>query len=146
MSGSRPLGLGKLVGALLLLASLFLPMTSCTSQSRDGAPAETTYQWAWSPSRWSDPAGYLIVFAFTWPAAVVIARRRLRTPRAATTLQAAEPVLLAGSAYVVHALSDFGDPELGLFVAVAGLVLYALGWLADIARHRRAWTAPPRPA
>jgi hypothetical protein len=143
--------IAKIIGAFLIVMSLFLPMTSCTSGRPDAATATTvsetrpeiTYHWAWSGSQWSEPGSYVILLAFVWPAAAVLLARRVRA-RGAILL--AESVALSGTIYVLHALTTFGDPEIGLFVAGAGVASYALGWLIETARRARGWMAPPRAA
>ncbi|MBI3513747.1 MAG: hypothetical protein HY060_06770 [Proteobacteria bacterium] len=127
---------------MLLLASLCLPMSSCVGgvPGTDDKPAATsdnnesqkrTYHYVWTPTRWAEPEPYLFLLGFAWPTGAVLLFRRTRARWVRTCAWLAEPILLAGTTYLLWAMTLFGDPEVGAFVAAAGIASYALGWIAE---------------
>jgi hypothetical protein len=139
------------VGALVILVSLCLPMSTCTSgpapipagEPTAGAAVahstETTvtYHYAFSRSDLTEP-GWAVgrVVGFFWPLVFVILR--VRRTRRHGVLTAAEAFLLPASAFLVYAVSVVGDRAIGAYVAWSGLAIYAGGWLADILQGLRA--------
>ena len=142
----RALRLAKSIGALLLLVSLCLPISSCDTSSWSGPPTKTTsdsvvptrsYHYAWTPARWAEPESYVSLFSFVWPAGAVLLSPRIRSRRLRTALWLAEPLLLAGPIYLLWVMTLFGDPEIGAFVAALGVTLYAFAWIAETVREVR---------
>lgn len=146
----------KIAGALLLLASLGLPLSSCRVVS---APAPQDPPRASDPPPdaveviWGDDHAYAldgcelsrpecwgISAGFTWPvlALGVTAWSRRRCVRGA--IRVLEPILLMASLSLLVSFDPFlMGLQVGFFVAVSGLALYALGALGAGISSLRAW-------
>ena len=146
----RLVWLAKRLGAFLILLSLSLPMSSCTTEikpgdSPDALPIITkvpkTYRYVWSSNRKTDPMQYLIVFAFVWPAVSLLRRppiSRLPLKILGTSL---ELLHAAATGYIIYVLGLFlGEPETGFFVAATGWVLFVPARGTEIvADYRALW-------
>ena len=152
----------KLVGAILLLASLALPMASCRhyedargqwGETRRGQPPPAgarevvAYQYAWSGLERDDPVSWLPLLAFVWPPLLIGLLRRWKTGRAAVLLRVLEVLLLAYSSWTVYlAATLFVDRmESGAYLALLALFLYALGAVRDDAIAYRTWRRARQP-
>lgn len=144
----------KLVAALLLLASLALPLASCSRyEDAEGnrvrvaegeePPAgvhrvvERTYA-----LEGFDPLeleSWLVLAAFTWPLAALAARRLLPSGFVAGTVRLLELPLVAGSFFLIEFLATFLTErrEIGAWVAFAALALYAAAAVWDDVRWWR---------
>jgi hypothetical protein len=105
---------GKLAGALLLLVSLALPMSTC--------------------SHYEDTEGSRVEIA---PGDAILRRRK----RGAVALgvRVLEPALIAGSIYMVHFLSTFlaDRRAVGAYLAFLALSIYAIATVwTDVAVYR----------
>jgi len=145
----------KVTGALLLMACFALPMKSCThyedaqgkpvTSGADEAPAPgarpvTQRYYLWEEPRANDPMSWLRVAVFLGPAAAVMITRRRPKTRATKVLWVMEPVLLAGVVYSLWYMTFlFYDPDVGLYVASAGVASYFGGWLGEAYQRWRHW-------
>jgi len=149
---------GKLLGALLLLVSIAFPMATCSHyEDAEGkrvevAEGETppedvketiSYQYAFEDFHPNDPGEWVKVFAFAWPLlATMILLRRKRGP-VALGVRGLEPLLLAGSIYMVHFISTFlaESRAIGAYLAFLALGIYAIATIwADVTLYRE-WKA-----
>jgi hypothetical protein len=145
----------KVVGAILLLASLALPMASCrhyedaqglwvdTAKGQPppaGAREVVVYQYAWSGLKQEDPS-LLPLLAFVWPPVLIGLLLRWRSGRAAVLLRVLEILLLAFSFWTVNLLATlFVDRmESGAYLAFVALGLYTLGAAWEDASAFRRW-------
>jgi|SRR3990172_7070929 len=148
----------KLAGALLLLSSLLLPLSSCESYvdkqghtlrpsevAADrplppGIKVERTYFYFF-PFQTTDTTNWLILAGFTWPVFMIAALSRFKG-RIRVACRFLEAPLLFGSVLALALATLFHSRlELGAYVAYAGIGAYALGavW-ADIDAFRK-WKA-----
>lgn len=144
----------KVIGALLLVASFALPMTSCTTYvdkegkpvivGLDGVPAPgvrrfTVRHYLCEELHAGDPGSWLRVAVFLGPAAAVMFARRRPRSRARNALWVIEPVLLAGVVYSLWYMLflSFRDPDVGWYAASTGVASYFAGWLGET--YQRCW-------
>ncbi len=149
----------KLAGALLLLSSLLLPLSSCESYvdkqghtlrpsqvAADrplppGIKVERTYHYFFRTDQPTDATYWLMLAGFTWPAFMIaaLARFKGRIRIACRFLEA--PLLYGSFLALVLATLFHSKLEIGAYVAYAGIGAYSLGavW-ADIDAFRR-WKA-----
>jgi len=151
----------KLIGALLLLASLALPQYTCARlRAPDGSvwdsvpPGKdatlyrpfTERHYAYENIELRDPISWLTLVAFGWPLILTGVRRRFPGPTLNRVLWWLEPVLAGTSGYLILVFSSLGDRAIGAYVGLAALVLLLLAWLAElrafIADRRKARAAP----
>jgi len=137
---------GKIAGALLLGAAIFLP-----TYSVEAAPAEgSAFTFTWDLIR-DDPVAVIpLAFTYLWPL-LTLGLSRMRDRRVLQiALQVAEPVFAALSSVIVLWIPQVisaatvlffvvivpvnPTPEAGCYVAVAGNALYAASWLAGALR------------
>ncbi len=134
----------RIVAAVLLATSFCLPQYTCDMyRAPDGKvmgtvphgtdPSQYTpfkeRHYAWEDLTWSDLSSWLVAVAFFWPVpvlAVGLRTRRRWVSRAATWL---EPLLVAGSVYVIWVFSSLGQRAVGAYVGLGASGLYGLGWL-----------------
>ncbi|ARA94111.1 hypothetical protein AWN76_013755 [Rhodothermaceae bacterium RA] len=145
----------KLTGAVLLLLSAALPMSSCShfedaegnrvtvaegEAVPEGVQKVVTYNYAFEDFDAAEAADWLLPAAFLWPLLVVGLLWRWSQGPVAVMLRLAEPVLLVGSAYLIAALVAWGErPEAGAYVAFAALAIYAGAAVWEDVRRGRAW-------
>ena len=134
----------KIIAALLLLLSFFLPMSSCSYNvplewGVDGSPADagtvttetrTTIMYAREYIEPGEIGAWLNLLAFTWAFPLLGLQWRF-TPGRYSWLFSGSGVLLAVfSAAVIYAWADIGRPLIGAYVggvaAVALFVLYLI--------------------
>ncbi len=145
----------KVVGAVLLLISLALPMSSCRHyedakgnriEHAAGAPVPAgahevvIYNYAWEGFEPRDPSTWLTVLAFVWPALTLGLLLRPERRRAALILRILEILLLAASSVLIDFNAGFsGDRrEAGAYLAYLALALYAAGALwGDVSAFRQ---------
>lgn len=136
----RRIRLAKAFGALLLILSLFLPMSSCTTpqpMTKDAngvertEPAKTEYHYVWKFENADQVGSYVLLLGWLWPSAVVLLASRLGR-RAQMAVFAIEPLLFAATSYFCFGFAMFGHLEIGLYVTVVGMTAYGLAWLAEL--------------
>ncbi len=136
----------KLLGALVLLASITLPMATCTHYENskgerinlvtsEGIPEDAKKvvdsKYVFEKFKPLSPESWIILLAFIWPVLVLIALQWKQRGRVALVIRGFEPLLLAGSFFVVDFISTFwGDSRaIGAYLAFTALVFYAIGTL-----------------
>ena len=145
----------RTAAALVLLGCLALPTYTCeggdsvgprgeiVSQVPDGADY-AAYQHTWEPhyaTEWmSEPAGIVVLLAFTWPVPFFIYRRRRAPAPIPRWVMWLSPVFAAFSGLVILRLATVGRPAVGAYLAIAANVVL----LADGAAE--AWTGGQGPA
>jgi len=151
----------KVIGALLLVACFALPMKSCTSYENtkgrpvnvgvDGVPTPgvqsvTERYYLWEELSSGEPKSWLRVAVFLGPAAAVMFTRRRPKSRATKVLWVMEPVLLAGVIYSLWSMTFlFYEPDIGWYVASAGVASYFSGWLGESYERWRQWRRRRQP-
>jgi hypothetical protein len=137
----------RLIAALLLAISAFLPLFSLESGSRSA--------WQLVLENWE--SGFLVALVFLWPLAPAALARLAARARLSLVVQLGEPVLAAASTlailWIPRMIWEFdasllpwlwiptpARPEIGALVAVGANGLYVIGWLAR--RLRRAAGVP----
>ncbi|MCP4288315.1 MAG: hypothetical protein GY792_28460 [Gammaproteobacteria bacterium] len=142
----------KMVGALLLLLSITLPMSKCSyhvdsSGNRyprgDKIPGNAIEKWeknyAFDEFEPLDPGSWTIVLVFTWPVLALGSLQWRPHGRVSWITRGLEPLLLAGSVYIVNFISTFfvERRDIGAYVAFIGLGIYAIGVIwSDISIYR----------
>jgi hypothetical protein len=136
----------KSIGAILLLLSISLPMSTCSVPVQ---PDPTTDSQTLSPSKGprenastreekiyvldhfelSDPGSWISVLAFIWPLLLIVILRWNTNAGVDLTIRFLEPFFLAGSLFVVEFASTFfaDHREIGAYVAFLAISLYAIG-------------------
>jgi hypothetical protein len=142
----------RLIAAVLLIASLSLPVSRCsyyadadgnwvsgeTAQQNPAAVTEVVqYQYALERSK-SDSERWMTLTYFVVPLAMVLALLFVRHRAALLTLRYVEPLALAYSSLGVYGLILFGAAS-GGFIAVASLTLYGVAMLTIDAILVRTW-------
>jgi hypothetical protein len=142
----------RLIAAVLLIASLSLPVSKCTyyadadgkwvsgeiAQQNPAAVHEVTeYQFALERSK---PASdrWLTLACFVLPLAMVLAQQFVRHRAALLMLRYLEPLALAYSALGLIDLTLFGVAS-GGYLAAASLTIYLIAMLAIDAILVRTW-------
>ena len=146
----------KIAGALLLLASLALPMGSCTRhEDEKGNPVEVakgapvpagtrevvTYDYALDDFDLKEAGWWVRLLAFAWPAVFAGLFAWRKRGRVVVALRLLEPVLVAGSLYLVVLLSSAAVErrESGAYLAFCALGIYGLASLWEDAVAWRSW-------
>lgn len=146
----------KLTGALLLLASLAFPMSTCSHyEDAEGrrvriaegeAPPEgvrevITEEYAFEEFHPDDPGDWVRALAFAWPLLAWLTLRVRRRGRVALTVRILEPLLIGGSIYAVEFISTFlaDSRAAGAYLAFAALGLYAIATVWEDLVTYRAW-------
>ena len=153
----------KGAAALLLVASLALPQSTCSGyRGPDGKfvaelPRDSTRgayqpaierQYALDDFHITDAGSWITLALFLWPVAAVAILARGRGKRLRTSVAIAEPILVVCTAYVVWwGATFFVHPAAGAYVATGALVVYFTACMVDVwrsVRNRRlALTEPP---
>ena len=144
----------KVVGAVLLLACFALPMSSCTRHvDKDGKgvasladgsyPANTqtikTHHYLLERVKSSEPLSWLNVAAFIWPTIFLLLARYRAPSRLVSVLWFTEPLLLAGSGFVIFVSTIVDDAEIGYYIGWAGVGIYVFGWVIEAVTKWRTW-------
>ena len=126
----------KLIAACVLAASLALPQYTCEVRSpqgnepAEGARVRTERHYALENFQPGEPADWLILAAFVWPLLVVLLRSRGQR-----LLRWLEPLLLAGSGWLIYGRSGVGRRAIGAYLAFTALALYGVAWLLELRRR-----------
>jgi hypothetical protein len=94
----------------------------------------------------SNPASFLYVVAFIWPAIFLIHRRYRPTSRLAAMLWFTEPLLLGGSVFMIFMAALLSDFDIGSYVGWIGIGIYFYGWSTEAVSKFRIWMLTRRPA
>jgi len=138
----------KSLAALLLLAALALPQSTCAGyRGPDGrfvtrVPADAppqSYQpaversYAYDEFRIRQPDTWLNVLVFLWPLPLLAITARRRSGRFGFALWVAEPLLAVGSAYFIwRSATILVTPAIGAYLALSAMALYLLAWLVEL--------------
>ncbi len=153
----------KGAAALLLVASLALPQSTCSGyRGPDGKfvaelprdSTRSTYQpalerqYALDDFHITDPRSWITLAPFVWPVAAVAILARARGKRLRTSVTIAEPILAVSSAYIIWELATIlVTPAAGAYLALGALAVYFTACMVDVwrsVRNRRwALTEPP---
>ena len=82
------------------------------------------------------PGGLITLLAFVWPFAFVLFDRKRRSPRWQWGLLVLQLLLCAGSAYWIHAIMLGGRWLYGAYLALAAVLVFALGALLLLKSQR----------
>lgn len=149
----------KIIGAMLMLSCFALPMSSCTEHRDAGGHlvterADGTYpadvhevkvrHYLMEKVRSADPLSWLNIVAIVWPAIFVTHELYRRTSRFGKILWFTEPLLVAGSFYVIFIGALFEEFDVGTYVGWTGLAAYFLGWCMEAVSQWRAWMVKRR--
>ena len=152
----------KGAAALLLVASLALPQSTCSGyRGPDGKfvselPRDSTRsayqpaiqrQYALDDFHITDAGSWITLAAFVWPVAAVAILARGRGKRLRTSVAIAEPILAVSSAYIIWEFATIlVTPAAGAYLAVGALTLYFATCVVELwraVRNRRAAAAAP---
>jgi hypothetical protein len=134
----------KRAGAILLVLSVFLPMSSCMSQrvisGQSGAQQTEEYRqyyYVWTPETADEPSSYWHLFAFLWPAlALCLTRFQPRGSAGRKGLLVLEAALLLFTAWVICFEGwSLRRAEAGAYVAASGLALYLIARAVEMIRR-----------
>ena len=141
----------KVIGAVLLLLSMTLPMSSCTetkkSVSEQASPAaqinsqhsEVKYHYITDNIDLKDPAIWITFFAFVWPVLALGLLQWKKTGRTALIFRGFELLFLIGSLMWIEFIATFltDRREIGAYLAYLALVIYAIGAIrCDVLLYR----------
>jgi hypothetical protein len=145
---------GKLLGALLLLVSVAFPMSTCSHYENaegkivqvaegetppEGVTKVIDHDYAFETFHPLDPGDWVRVLAFAWPVLAVAILHRRKRGAIALGVRVFEPLLIAGSIYLVHFISTFLAERraTGAYLAFLALGIYSIATLwADIEVYR----------
>ncbi len=138
----------KVLSAVLLAASLALPVSSCTRHVMPGgqsggnsglgdphadSQAVTDYSYVLYPFNPRYPSSWAILFAYLWPLLMLGYRSRASRPVLNIVMWWVQlPLLVGSTALITFAItldSMWGSLAAGAYVAWAALSLYAIAWL-----------------
>jgi len=137
----------KMAAAVLLVAAFLLPQYTCSmyhspegkivASIPEGADP-TRYapfperHYAWEGLSWRDASSWMAVVAFLWPLPMLAYGLRSRSQRVTRVSLWLEPVLVAGSTYLIWAISSIGQRAAGAYVGLSANGLYAIGCFQDL--------------
>ena len=142
----------RILAALIVVVSVALPFYTCTSYVDEagksvevepgtalppGVRAEVESHRPIENFDLRDIGSYVLMLAFLWPLAFVGIRAGVRGPRVLRAILILELLLMLGSGWIFHEHSGVGDRAWGVAVAFAGLGLYALVWVLEVAAWAR---------
>ena len=140
----KTVGRLKVISAVVLAASLALPISSCTRYvSPDGqavglfglgpprpdSRAVSTYDYVLSSFSPRHPGNWALLFSYLWPLLVVAYRPRVDRPVLNRLLWWLQAPLLVGSVALIGFAASWGSPALGAYVSGIALCGYAVTWL-----------------
>lgn len=132
----------KLLAALFLVVAFVLPLSRCAQESPPEAglqagakalaperPKVYHYYYAWADLEVGQPAGWLFLLVFFWPAAFLAFERFGRDGTAKRALLGLEPLLALGSGYWLYLRTFLRELWIGGYLAYLGfgLLLVASG-------------------
>jgi len=141
----------KVIGAVLLLLSMTLPMSSCTetkeasSEQVTSAPqsnspdSEKEYHYIVDNIDPKDPATWITFLAFVWPVIMLGMLQWKKSGRMALIFRGLELLLIIGSLIWIDFIATFltDRREIGAYLAYAALGIYAIGAIrCDILLYR----------
>jgi hypothetical protein len=143
----------KLIGALMLLVSITLPMSSCTvtgesadnqvsiSPETNAQSEKTRYKFLLEYFDAGDPATWVTIIAFGWPLLVLGILHWKTRGRITLATRVLEPVFLVGSlAWIEFIATFFADRiEIGAYLAFCAIAIYAFGMIYGDVLLYRAW-------
>jgi hypothetical protein len=138
----RVAGTIKALSAVAVFVCLFLPITKCDQAFSQN----TTYGYSWSQFNVREAGSWMLLLVFFWPLIFVLIRLSMRQRRGRLLVRILEPLLAAGSAYVLHLQTLFTSGfAIGGLVAFWSLVCFGLASLAEstielVAWRRCAWS------
>lgn len=136
----------KLAAAVVLLACLTLPEYTCTKYvGPDGkavaagpqgvplTPYREVHEKHYPLESFSvfDIGSWIMLLAFAWPWPVLACWFRARQGRLRRLVWRAEPILSAGSGYVIWSASSLGTRAAGAYLALAANAVYLSAWIAE---------------
>ena len=141
----KALGRLKVVAAVVLAASLALPMSSCThyvspsgqlvgflgfGPPRPDSRAIVDHEYVLSAFSPEHPGNWVIVLAYLWPLLMLGYRPRAKRGVISRAIWWVQAPLLVASGVLVWFVASWGAPAVGAYVASGALLLYAFAWLA----------------
>lgn len=141
----------KVAGALILLVCYALPMSSCTrdqhaltlsqaSEDPAGTAPQTVvpkpppikeYYYLLPVRHPRNLENWLATLAFLVPAVVMLGAIHRPDSRATRAIWFAEPLVLGWVGLSLFVVTLFNTWEIGSYVAVGGLLMFAIGWLVE---------------
>lgn len=88
----------------------------------------------------SEPLSWLNVVALIWPTVFLLLARYRAPSRLVSVLWFTEPLLLAGSGFVIFVSTIIDDAEIGFYVGWVGVGIYFCGWVIEAVKGWRTWT------
>ena len=138
----------KILAALLLLAALALPQSTCAGyRGPDGkfvtrvpanAPPDSyrpavERSYAYDEFRFGQPDTWPNVLVFLWPLPVLAITARRPSGRLTFAVWLAEPLLALGAAYIIWiSASVLATPAVGAYLGLSATALYLVAWLAEL--------------
>jgi len=134
----------KTLGAILLIGSLALPMSTCShlensagervfklnnNFKNEALKEVNSFNYALEDFSVTDPEAWLTLFVFTWPLLAIMALSKYRQGRVSIAIRFFEPLFLTGSIFFVIFLSNFFTTRMavGAYVAFLALGIYGIG-------------------
>lgn len=146
----------KIAGALLLLISLALPMSSCRhyvdargerlevpagQTPPQGAREVVSYHYAFEGFNVREPDSWLLLLQFLWPALFLGVQLRLRRGRTMVALRILEIPLLVYSSVLIDLNAGLfaSRLEAGAYLAFSALGFYSIGAIGEDVGAFRRW-------
>ena len=141
----------KIVSIVLLLLSLFLPISSCTTHfDVDEKNADLTEQpvvetvttdyYVWDEFDLKDSESWIYLFCMLWPVAGLARSRKARQRWERNIRLVVEPLLAISSVlYVFVIINLFSTPSYGSYIMAIAYVVYFIGWILESVTIWRAW-------
>lgn len=141
----------KIIGAVLLLLSMTLPMSSCTTSKENvgeqvssttdlnSADSETQYHYIIDNIDAADPSTWITLLVFVWPVLMLGLLQWKKTGRMSLLLRGLELLLIIGSLIWIEFIATFltDRREIGAYLAHTAIVVYAIGAIwSDVGLYR----------
>ena len=131
----------KRLAAVILAIAFVLPLSKCTQSTTSQPLADESsadsinssqneptvrYTYAFAEIRRDSPFTWMIPIAFFWPIVFVVKPLRIKSWKTKTGLGILQIILVAGSGYIIFALTIFEEPLIGTYLAAFALTAYTL--------------------
>jgi len=122
----------KIISAIVLLACMLLPISSCSRYVASGKHA-TTYNFPFESFDYKDIYDWLLLFAFMWPVPIIVYRDKGALKLLKNLFWGLEPLLIIGSSALIWFDSTLlAAPFIGAYLSISANCAYGMAWLSEL--------------